>query len=310
MHKYNIFLKFNFFSLITFIGCVFILSLLGGLISLCLFGNIFSDINQIKTITELKELNFNDSLKLKMILSLSIKSIFTFILGPIVFIYIESDKTFDQYFKLKKINNPKLLISLIIIIVLLSGILNINLAKFNKSIYLPDFLKNFQTKAAFFDFKINYIMETLSTSKSVLYFFLIIFSFAIIPAIGEELTFRVILQNDLFVFIKNTHLIIIITSIIFALFHLQIYLLLPRIFLSIIIGYIYHWSQNILLPIFYHFINNSIFFSIVFLKNIGLIKINIFENPYIPLFIIIPAFFLLIIFIILFRKINHQKTNF
>ena len=83
---------------------------------------------------------------------------------------------------------------------------------------------------------------------------------AIIPAIGEELFFRGILQKICIGIFKNNIAGIGITSLIFGMLHFQIENLLSIIFASILLGYIYNYSKNIFLTILLHFGFN--FFSL------------------------------------------------
>jgi membrane protease YdiL (CAAX protease family) len=79
---------------------------------------------------------------------------------------------------------------------------------------------------------------------------------ALIPAIGEELLFRGVIQGSIF---KNTniHVAVLLTSIIFSAFHLQFYGFLPRMVLGILLGYSLAWSGSLWLPVLIHFINNG-----------------------------------------------------
>ena len=76
-------------------------------------------------------------------------------------------------------------------------------------------------------------------------------------AVAEELFFRGIIQNFLFAWIKNIHVAIFLTGIIFSAVHFQFYGFLPRLVLSILISYIYFISGKIWLPMLLHFINNG-----------------------------------------------------
>ena len=83
----------------------------------------------------------------------------------------------------------------------------------------------------------------------------------LIAALSEEFFFRGILQQ---MFIKNrvnAHVAIIITAILFSAFHLQFFGFLPRLFLGIILGYLYYITQNLWVSITAHFFNNA--FAIV-----------------------------------------------
>jgi len=80
---------------------------------------------------------------------------------------------------------------------------------------------------------------------------------ALLPAIGEELIFRGIVQRELQLAMPNVHVTILITSIIFSAIHLQAEGFLPKLVISYILCYAYHWADNILYPMLLHFINNA-----------------------------------------------------
>lgn len=98
---------------------------------------------------------------------------------------------------------------------------------------------------------------------------------AIIPAIGEELIFRGILQNKLEVYFKSAHLAIIVSSLLFSGFHLQFYGFIPRLLLGILFGYLYYWSRSLWYPIFAHLINNGLTLIMIYLYQTGKITIDI-----------------------------------
>jgi membrane protease YdiL (CAAX protease family) len=80
---------------------------------------------------------------------------------------------------------------------------------------------------------------------------------AIIPAIGEEMLFRGILQRLFSEWFRNIHVAILFTAFIFGAIHLQFYGILPRMLLGILFGYLFWWSGSLWLPIFGHFLNNG-----------------------------------------------------
>jgi hypothetical protein len=93
---------------------------------------------------------------------------------------------------------------------------------------------------------------------------------AVVAAIAEELIFRGIIQKLLFEQSKNIHLAIWLTALIFSLFHLQFFAIIPRIVLGAALGYTFYWSKSIWVPIFFHFINNAsiVFASYLFQKKL------------------------------------------
>ncbi len=121
-----------------------------------------------------------------------------------------------------------------------------------------DFLKNQQ------DFNTK-IQEGFITDSFSGFLFNIIL-LAIIPAVGEELFFRGIIQEICIGLFKNNSAGIIITSLIFGILHFQIDNLLSIIFASLLLGYIYNFSNNIFLTILLHFGFNS--FSLICMQAI------------------------------------------
>lgn len=81
---------------------------------------------------------------------------------------------------------------------------------------------------------------------------------AIIPAIGEELLFRGVIQRELVKKMKNPHIAIFLASAIFSGFHMQIQGFLPKLIIGLVLGYAYYWTKSIWYPMFIHFANNGL----------------------------------------------------
>ena len=80
---------------------------------------------------------------------------------------------------------------------------------------------------------------------------------AIIPAIGEELFFRGSLQKTLTPHLGNIHNTIFVTAFIFSALHFEITAFFYRFFLGVILGYIFYWTKNLMIPILIHALNNG-----------------------------------------------------
>ena len=100
-------------------------------------------------------------------------------------------------------------------------------------------------------------MTIVTVSNSIEELLLNMLIIALIPAIAEELFFRGFLQQFLGKLTSNYHVSVWITAIVFGVIHFNIVNLLPLVFLGAILGYIYHFSQNIWISILAHFINNA-----------------------------------------------------
>ncbi|SDZ75955.1 hypothetical protein SAMN05192529_101283 [Arachidicoccus rhizosphaerae] len=93
-----------------------------------------------------------------------------------------------------------------------------------------------------------------------------LFLIALLPAMFEELLFRGCLQQVMLSWIKKPFLAILITSIIFSAVHGSYFGFLPRIFIGMVLGYVYYYGRNIFLNMVIHFINNGLIITVMFYK--------------------------------------------
>jgi membrane protease YdiL (CAAX protease family) len=87
-----------------------------------------------------------------------------------------------------------------------------------------------------------------------------------LPAIGEELFFRGILQKLFIQICKSAWPGIIITGILFSAFHMQFMGFIPRMALGIILGALYWYSGSIYTSMLGHFIFNTIGVFLIYYK--------------------------------------------
>jgi hypothetical protein len=90
----------------------------------------------------------------------------------------------------------------------------------------------------------------------LLFFNLIVI--AVVPAIGEEILFRGVIQRIMIRLTRNPHLGIWLTGIWFSAMHLQLEGFLPRMILGAMLGYLAYWSRSLWLPIGVHLLNNGL----------------------------------------------------
>lgn len=80
---------------------------------------------------------------------------------------------------------------------------------------------------------------------------------AVVPALGEELLFRGMIQQLFQRALARPHLAIWVTAIIFSAFHLQFEGFIPRMVLGAILGYLFYWTKNLWIPIVAHLFFNG-----------------------------------------------------
>jgi membrane protease YdiL (CAAX protease family) len=133
---------------------------------------------------------------------------------------------------------------------------------------------------------------------------------AIIPGIGEELVFRGLVQNHVFRLSKNIHVAIWVSALLFGLFHLQFYGLVPRMLLGALFGYLYFFSGNIIYPMVAHFFNNGFTLVMLYLYNSGSVEYNIEEAEALPWYqALISAVITLGLIYIFKKKASNEQLD-
>jgi membrane protease YdiL (CAAX protease family) len=81
---------------------------------------------------------------------------------------------------------------------------------------------------------------------------------ALLPAIGEELVFRGVLQQQLMRRMANPWLALVVSAAIFSFIHFQFEGFLPRLLLGLLLGWLYWQTRNFWVPVIAHFFNNAL----------------------------------------------------
>lgn len=141
----------------------------------------------------------------------------------------------------------------------------------NKAIPLPDWATTMENSAGGL---ITGLLR-MDTPGELLFNLLII---ALIPAIGEELLFRGVIQQKLAYFTRRPELAVWLAAILFSAFHLQFMGFLPRLLLGAVLGYLLFWTGNMWIPILAHFMNNAVQILVAYFLPDQLSNMNV-ENP-------------------------------
>lgn len=156
--------------------------------------------------------------------------------------------------------------------------LNSLIIEWNNSVHLPQGLFRVESWMRRKEQELATMTQFLTEFKSLPKLLVAMTVMAIIPAIGEEVLFRGIIQRKIFHKIGDMHISIWLTAAIFSATHLQFLGFIPRMLLGAMFGYMYAWSRNLWTPIFAHFVNNAATLLMVYLSNQQLISMNV-ENP-------------------------------
>ena len=185
-----------------------------------------------------------------------IQTLGLFVVPPFVIVFLFYREV-GESLQLK--NLPELQVSVKVFLVMIIGLPVINLlAMWNAQINLPQWLGSVEEWMKVTEESAEKLTEMFLSADNAGEFLINFLMIAILPAIGEELLFRGILQRYLIEWLKNKHIGVLITSILFSALHLQFFGFFPRLLLGMFFGYLLLWSRNLWLPILAHFINNGV----------------------------------------------------
>lgn len=149
--------------------------------------------------------------------------------------------------------------ALILFVLFFSGIPFINwMAQVNSQLHLPAFLAQLEEWMVTTEKQAARLTDLLLSGDTGADLFWNMLVIAVIPAIGEELLFRGIIQRQFVELAGNRHAGVFLTSILFSALHMQFFGFLPRFVLGLVLGYVYQWSGSLWLPILAHLFNNGL----------------------------------------------------
>lgn len=147
------------------------------------------------------------------------------------------------------------------------------------------------------------LIANLKTTKD---FVVSLFLLALLPAVMEEMLFRGCLQQVLTGMTRRPWMGILLTGILFSAVHLSFYGFLPRMFLGIVLGYLFYLSDNIWLNIWAHFFNNALALTGIYrLSREGKLTpqtVNDSMNDTFPLYLGVAGLLATIVLLMLFKR--------
>jgi membrane protease YdiL (CAAX protease family) len=144
----------------------------------------------------------------------------------------------------------------------------------NAHLQFPDWLGGFGRWARESEDLAADLIKLFTSDLNPVSFAFLFLVVAIVPAIGEELVFRGMIQTELYRAARSPHLAIWVAAIIFSAIHFQFFGFVPRVLIGAFLGYLYYWSGNLWVPIIGHFFNNGIQLVGLYLYQKGIITFN------------------------------------
>ncbi|RZA00883.1 MAG: CPBP family intramembrane metalloprotease [Moraxellaceae bacterium] len=224
-----------------------------------------------------------------IVLYQGIVSVFAFLGGPLLLIKL-SEKSISDYLSPNRfLPLAGLLLTGLLIIAFMPA--NSVVINWNTELDLPNF-GGFETWARTKEEQLKVLTEYLTSFSTIPQLLLGLVVFAAIPAIGEEILFRGIVQRQLIRWVKNKHVAVWVAAFVFSFIHMQFLGLFPRMLLGALLGYLYLWSGNIWVPIFGHFVNNGFTVLMLYLRQMQLIEFEIESTQQMPVVFVIVSILL------------------
>jgi membrane protease YdiL (CAAX protease family) len=173
----------------------------------------------------------------------------------------------------------------------------------NKQVPLPDWANRIEETT-------NAMLQNLLGAGGSFELFLNLIVVAAIPAFGEELLFRGIIQRNFERLFKNPHAAVWVAAILFSAFHMQFEGFLPRMLLGAMLGYLFYWAGSLWIPIIAHFVYNAIQIVAIYLysNKMSTLDIDQIDNTPFGLIIISIIFVSVLGYFFIQFNLKSEKT--
>ncbi len=131
-------------------------------------------------------------------------------------------------------------------------------ASWNAGARFPAWAAGFELWARAKEDELIVLTKFLTNFPDLLHLLVALLVVAVVPAVAEELVFRGVVQRNLVRWTGSRTVGVWLAAAIFSAVHFQFFGFVPRLLLGLLLGYLYEWSGNILLPMAAHFTNNAL----------------------------------------------------
>ncbi len=138
------------------------------------------------------------------------------------------------------------------------------LGEWNSGLRFPEYMSGFEAKIRSMEESAEVLTKLFLSTQTISGLLVNLIMIAVLPAIGEELFFRGVIQRIFIEWTNKAWLGVLLGAFLFSFMHFQFYGFIPRFYLGVIFGFIYLWTGSIWISIFAHFLNNAFFVVIYF----------------------------------------------
>ncbi len=179
-----------------------------------------------------------------------------FIIPPFIIAFFLSFNVPD-YLKINQFAKPSVFFQAFLLTLFALPIANM-MGELNSQIHFPDFLKGAEQWMRDSEEQAALVTQKFLKMDHLGDLFINLLLIAVIPALGEELLFRGVLQKQLSKWTGSVHWGIFISAVLFSALHMQFFGFFPRLFLGMLFGYLLVWTGSLWVPILAHLVNNGL----------------------------------------------------
>ena len=205
----------------------------------------------------------------------TVQAIGMFILPPLILAYLFQGNI-PEYLYLNRSFTGSTFLMVAVMMFAMSPLINY-LGEWNSNMSLPEWMSGIEDWMRKSEDQAAEITEAFLNVKTIPGLAFNLFMVAFLPAVGEELLFRGIIQKIFTRMTKNAHWGIWISAILFSAMHMQFYGFVPRVLLGALFGYLLVWSGSMWLPVLGHLLNNGLAVIAMFLINNGMLSEQVEE---------------------------------
>jgi hypothetical protein len=288
--------------------------LIGGIVSTYLLFGILAlskGLDMAQTQAYLKDLAINPTARpdnwFELMMLQAINHVGTFLLPALVYWYFIERRNWEQF-------NPRPIsavagLSLVGLIVISFMVFDGLIIEWNQNLHLPETLTPIEQWMRDQEKKLAGLTKYLTTFRTTGQLLIAVLVIAIIPAIGEEVLFRGILQRNFIRWTSNTHVGIWVAAALFSAIHVQFLGFFPRMLLGALFGYLYVWSGNIWVAILAHFVNNGFTVFMVYLYQQKITSLDVESTDSVPLTGALASLIVTTGLLYYFRQLNQKEVR-
>ncbi|SHF41061.1 hypothetical protein SAMN05444274_105118 [Mariniphaga anaerophila] len=286
-----------FIILVSFLAFM----LVSMLLAIPIFG--LSSILDIPNINDLTDSSGINVLKYFQV----IQSIGLFIIPPIILAWLFQGQISDYLLLNRKSNSKSIFLVMILV---LSSLPLINfIGEWNAQMQLPGWLSGMESWMKNAEENAAVLTEAFLKVDNIGGLLFNLFMIALLPAIGEELLFRGVIQRIFCNWTKSHHWGIWISAILFSALHIQFYGFVPRMLLGVLFGYLLVWSGSMWLPVVAHFFNNGFAVVAMYLIDKNILNPGVEEVGATPESRYSAIISLILVFLLMFLIKRENRNN-